>query len=70
MAQRVDIWAAEEIYKIKAGHDEIKLICAVPFYGVELNRTPEQRFLTERMAKRNILLITQERRIVHLNLFR
>lgn len=43
MAQGVDIWAAEEVLKIKAGHDEIKLICAVPFYGVERNRTPEQQ---------------------------
>lgn len=31
MAPGVDTWAAQEVLKLKAGHDEIKLICAVPF---------------------------------------
>ncbi len=43
MAPGVDTWAAEEVLKIKAEYDEIKLVCAVPFNGVEKNRTPEQQ---------------------------
>lgn len=43
MASGVDTWAAEEVLKIKAERGEIKLICAVPFHGVEKNRTPEQQ---------------------------
>ena len=41
MAPGVDTWAAEEVLKIKAEMTGIELICAVPFEGVEKNRTPE-----------------------------
>lgn len=41
MAPGVDTWAAEEVLKIKAEITGIELICAVPFEGVEKNRTPE-----------------------------
>lgn len=41
MASGVDTWAAEEVLKIKSENDEIKLIAAIPFPGVEKNRTAE-----------------------------
>lgn len=43
MAEGVDVWAADEVLKIKKEHEKIKLICAVPFEGVEKNRTEEQK---------------------------
>ena len=43
MAPGVDTWAAEEVLKLKQEKSNIKLICAVPFKGVERNRTPEQK---------------------------
>jgi len=41
MATGVDTWAAEEVLNIKAENHDIKLICAVPFEGMEKNRPPE-----------------------------
>ncbi|MBQ0092793.1 MAG: DUF1273 family protein [Clostridiales bacterium] len=41
MAPGVDTWAADEVLKIKSENKEIKLIAAVPFPGVEKNRTAE-----------------------------
>ena len=43
MAEGVDIWAAEEVLKLKAGGEDIKLVCAVPFNGVERKRTAMQQ---------------------------
>ena len=43
MATGVDTWAAEEVLKIKEEKHEIKLVCAVPFKGVEKKRTKEQQ---------------------------
>ena len=33
MAKGVDLWAAEEIIKLKGEHPEIRLVCAVPYEG-------------------------------------
>ena len=43
MAPGVDIWGAEEVLKTKHAYDGIKLVCAVPFQGVEKNRASEQQ---------------------------
>ena len=43
MALGVDTWAAEEVIKLKAEHKELKLVCAVPFKGMEKKRTTEQQ---------------------------
>lgn len=44
MAIGVDVWAAEEVLKLKdAGNGKIKLVAAVPFPGVEKNRYPEEK---------------------------
>lgn len=49
MAEGVDVWAAEEVLRIKKDHSEIKLVCAVPYVGVEKNRTTEQQVLFRRI---------------------
>ncbi len=41
MAPGVDTWAALEVLKLKETNQNIKHICAVPFNGVEKNRTDE-----------------------------
>lgn len=43
MAMGVDTWAAEEVLKIKEESPAVRLVCAVPFLGVERNRTEEQQ---------------------------
>ena len=43
MAEGVDTWAAEIVLGIKEQNSNIKLICAIPFRGVEKNRTPEMQ---------------------------
>lgn len=45
MALGVDTWAAEEVLKIKSEKAGIKLVCAVPFEGVEQNRTTKQQMI-------------------------
>ena len=45
MAAGVDTWAAQEVLEVKATNSNIKLICAVPFPGVEKNRTLEEQEL-------------------------
>ena len=42
LAPGVDTWAALEVLKIKESNKNIKHFCAVPFKGVEKNRTKEQ----------------------------
>ena len=42
MALGVDMWAAEEVLKIKESQ-KVKLVCAVPAKGVEENRTEEEK---------------------------
>ena len=41
MALGTDTWAGEIMLEFKKHNENIKLICAVPFNGVEKNRTPE-----------------------------
>lgn len=41
MAPGTDTWAADIILDLKKDNTDIKLICAIPFRGVERNRTPE-----------------------------
>ena len=41
MAPGTDTWAADIVLEIKKENTNIKLICAIPFRGVERNRTPE-----------------------------
>ena len=53
MAPGVDIWAAEEVLKIKEENSEIKLVCAVPFKGVERKRTAEQKELFNQIMDRS-----------------
>ena len=43
MAAGVDTWAAEEVLKLKEEKADLKLICAVPFRGMEKKRTPEEQ---------------------------
>ena len=43
MALGVDTWAAEEVLKLHREKNNIQLVCAVPFKGVERNRTLEQQ---------------------------
>lgn len=42
MAPGVDVWAGQIVLKIKETNKNIKLVCAVPFNGVERNRTPQE----------------------------
>ena len=41
MALGTDTWAADIVLEIKKENGDIKLICAIPFRGVERNRSPE-----------------------------
>ena len=50
MAPGVDTWAALEVLSLQEQHPAVQLVCAVPFEGVEKNRTDE-----EIAAFRNIL---------------
>ena len=43
MVEGVDVWAAEEVIRLKEKHKELKLVCAVPFDGVERDRTKEEQ---------------------------
>ena len=45
MAPGVDTWAAQEVMRQKAANSDIKMICAVPFKGVEKKRTQEEQAL-------------------------
>ncbi len=45
MALGVDTWAAQEVMRQKSANSDIKMICAVPFKGVEKNRTLEEQAL-------------------------
>ena len=41
MAPGTDTWAADIVLEMKKENADIKLICAIPFRGVERNRSPE-----------------------------
>lgn len=41
MAPGTDTWAGEIVMELKKNDSNIKLFCAIPFRGVEKNRTPE-----------------------------
>ena len=42
MAPGVDTWAALEVLSLQEQHPAVQLVCAVPFEGVEKNRTDEE----------------------------
>lgn len=43
MAPGVDTWAAQEVIEQKEKNESIKLVCAVPFEGVESKRTDQEK---------------------------
>ena len=43
MAPGVDIWAAEEILRMKESGQNIRLVCSVPFENVEKNRSEKDK---------------------------
>ena len=43
MAAGIDIWAAEEVLALKEEGKTVKLLCAVPFQGVENNRSEKDQ---------------------------
>lgn len=43
MARGIDLWAAESVLCLRQTHTDMKLICAVPFEGMERSWSAEER---------------------------
>ena len=60
MARGVDLWAGEMILSLRETRPDIKLICAVPYDGVEHRWSPEwqQRFWAVRQAADYVQIVS------------